>query len=115
MHKLFLFPLFTCIVSCSLINVDTDSNHGSASLDPEELYASDRLSYRYKNEILNDDKKNITNKSTVIRHKTVKTKKDDFELFKALRHQKKLESEDYKSFKEWQEFQDWLDYKRSKK
>lgn len=115
MHKLLLFPFFACIVSCTLIDMKTDKDHGLTALNPEEIYASDRLSYRYKNEILNKDKNNITKKNTVTRHKTIKRKSDDFELFKAWKNQKKRKSEDYQSFKEWQEFQDWLDYKQSKK
>lgn len=108
---IFLFLLFS-LSSCSLIL--REEGEQAQAIDPAELHESDRLSYRYKHEILNNDNPQTgTNKKAIAvakatSNKTNQQSLDTFETYKAWRRAQNPDSAEYKDYQDWLEYQRYL-------
>ncbi|MGH1440561.1 MAG: hypothetical protein ACRBBR_10645 [Cellvibrionaceae bacterium] len=113
----FIAALFiSTLTSCTFLDLGT----ADYSIDPNELFGGDRLSYRYENEILNKGpkenrtKEKIESKRIVAANKrSIKNSKienDSFNSFKKWR-QENPESKNYEDYNIWLEYQGYLKQK----
>ncbi len=113
----FIAALFiSTLTSCTFL----DLGSADSSIDPNELFGGDRLSYRYENEILNKEPKENRTKEKIESKRIVATNKrstknskienDSFNSFKKWR-QENPESKNYEDYNIWLEYQGYLKQK----